>query len=128
MILADLKLYSEEDMQEAVATFLDGVSTVPGTLEWNHPPNEGKHKPQYYKKQKRMGMKKGEPDCVIYLSKEIVFIELKKKDNYPDKTQKERHKRLRALGWSVYVVTAVSPEDAVNQVANILKTHGLEGV
>ena len=119
--------YSEEDMQKAVATYLDGLATVPGVLEWNHPPNEGKHKPQYYKKQNAMGRKKGEPDCVIYTSNEVIFIELKKKGNYPDSTQKARHEKLRALGWKVYVVTAVSPRDAVNQTENILHAHGVKG-
>ena len=117
--------YFEYDLQCAVASYLDGLGLAGVKLAWSHPPNEGKHKPQYRVKQKKAGMKAGEPDCIIYLEGGVtLFIELKLAGNGLSQSQKDRHGVLRTLGFQVHTVTAKTPQDAVNQVEAILKKAG----
>ena len=113
--------YLEYDLQCAVAKYLDDIAKVTGKLQWNHPPNEGKHKPQYRVKQAKAGMKAGEPDCIIYHDGKVLFIELKLHGNYLNPNQKTRHEALRRVGCPVYTVTAKTPEHAVEQVELILR-------
>lgn len=51
----------EEQDQQALAELLDSLR-----LLWCHVPNEGKRKPQYQAKLKRLGLKSGVPDVIIF--------------------------------------------------------------
>lgn len=52
---------SERDEQMRIAEYLDFKGLV-----WNHPPNEGQHKPQYMHIRRLLGVKPGVPDVMIY--------------------------------------------------------------
>ena len=79
-------------------------------IRYTHVPNEGKHKVQYRAKQKRLGVKPGVPDILIFdrppLSPENVgvAIELKRQKGgrvTPEQTAWLEH--LTARGWAVAV-------------------------
>ena len=79
-------------------------------IRYTHVPNEGKHKVQYRAKQKRLGVKPGVPDILIFdrppLSPENVgvAIELKRQKGgrvTPEQTAWLEH--LKARGWAVAV-------------------------
>ena len=88
----------EEDEQIKLAEYLDMKGYC-----WCHVPNEGKHKIQYYAKQKRLGVKKGVPDNFIFDvidSYKGIAIELKrKKGGRVSKEQKEWLDKLENRGW-----------------------------
>ena len=88
----------EEDEQIKLAQYLDMKNYC-----WCHVPNEGKHKIQYYAKQKRLGVKKGVPDNFIFDvidSYKGIAIELKrKKGGRVSKEQKEWLNKLEDRGW-----------------------------
>ena len=100
----------EEDEQIKLAQYLDMKNYC-----WCHVPNEGKHKIQYYAKQKRLGVKKGVPDILIFDSpkraiREMVGCEIKrfkgiaielkrKKGGRVSEEQKEWLDKLDNRGW-----------------------------
>ena len=88
----------EEDEQIKLAQYLDMKNYC-----WCHVPNEGKHKIQYYAKQKRLGVKKGVPDNFIFDvidGYKGIAIELKrKKGGRVSKEQKEWLDKLDNRGW-----------------------------
>ena len=92
---------SEQAEHEIFAQWLD-LMLPP--LSWFHVPNEGKHKPQYRAKLKRMGLKKGVPDFVIPYARAV--IELKRANKPKGRTSKDQAKWLKsfaALGWRTAV-------------------------
>lgn len=114
-----LKPPSEEQEQIILAQWLD----LRGLL-YCHVPNEGKHKPQYHAKRKRMGVKKGFPDIAIfdpptlpqlgdwaskyeYLhvcnSSPGTAIELKSKEGKPTQEQREWLTRLSVRKWATAI-------------------------
>ena len=79
-------------------------------IRYTHVPNEGKHKVQYRAKQKRLGVKPGVPDILIfdrpprYPENVGVAIELKRRKGgrvTPEQTVWLEH--LKARGWAVAV-------------------------
>ena len=61
-----LPIPKEEDDQLALAQLLDSLKYGGRPLQWMHCPNEGKRKPQYIAKLKRLGLKSGFPDVIIF--------------------------------------------------------------
>jgi hypothetical protein len=79
-------------------------------IRYTHVPNEGKHKVQYRAKQKRLGVKPGVPDILIFDRPPLypenvgVAIELKRQKGgrvTPEQTAWLEH--LKARGWAVAV-------------------------
>lgn len=56
----------EEDEQRALAELLDRIKYKGRLLRWCHYPAEGKRKVQYAVKMKRLGLKSGIPDVIIF--------------------------------------------------------------
>lgn len=72
-------------------------------------------------KAKRAGLEAGEPDLRIYKERgRCLFIELKRKGGTLSKVQLDRHKRLKALGFTVHVVWASTPLDGWEKVEALL--------
>lgn len=68
------------------------------------------------------GMKAGEPDLRFYFDRgRILLIELKADGGSLNAAQKERHARLRDLGFDVRVVKATSEAEAVALVGAIVE-------
>jgi len=106
---------SEEDEQRVVAEWLDRHGVC-----WYHPMNEGKHKPQYRRKQAQLGLKAGVPDIIIldpptaHKNKYCgTAIELKRRDgkNRPTKRQKEWLQKLADRGW--YTAVCYGADEAI---------------
>jgi hypothetical protein len=100
---------TEEQEQMAVAELLDIKK-----IRFCHVPNEGKHKVQYRVKQKRLGVKSGVPDILIFDSPpkypniKGLAIELKRKRG--GKVSEEQEEWLDALekrGWAAMVCYGV---------------------
>lgn len=113
---------NESGLQEACAAYLESLESE-GKLTFNHPPHEGKRTPWNGAKLKKHGMRAGEPDLVIYhKGGKVQFIELKTlKNGYITTKQKARHAVLRRLGYTVDVVFADTPRQAVDQVKEVLE-------
>ena len=92
---------TEYQLHVQVASYLN-LALPPQTI-WHHSPNEGRHKPQYYAKQKRLGGKKGWPDIEIIHRGRPVFIELKTEKGRVSQAQKERHEELILAGACVTI-------------------------
>lgn len=70
----------------------------------------------------REGLEKGEPDLRIYMEGgRCVFIELKRKGGALTLVQKNRHKRLSDLGFTVHTVWAQTPAEGWAKVEGILR-------
>jgi hypothetical protein len=92
---------TEDDLQKAVATYLDAVG-----LTWCHVPNEGKRNTVAGKRLKAKGMKAGVPDCLIFNTHgeyDGMAIELKVGRNNQTDTQSEWELKLINCGWSYHV-------------------------
>ncbi len=73
-----------------------------GGAEFFHPPNEGKHKPQYRKKLYRKGVSPGVPDVILMPAVSggpCAALELKKPGGRPTKLQHKWLARMAAAGW-----------------------------
>lgn len=89
----------EEDLHKVVVKYLN--LQLPFDAVFHHSPNEGKHKPQYRKKQIALGMQAGWPDLEIFYNDIVLFIELKAGKNTLSDSQKELHPRLKSNGFNV---------------------------
>jgi hypothetical protein len=76
-------------------------------------------------KAKAMGLVAGEPDLRIYLpGGRLVMVELKTDRGKVSAPQKARHAGLAALGYTVHVLRALTPAQAVEKIATILESEG----
>lgn len=106
----------EEQDQMALAELLDRLG-----LDFIHVPNEIKSKPQYYSKRRRLGVKKGFPDNLIFTvppnfpgSKGAV-IELKRLNGgVVSEEQNEWIAKLAIQGWEVAICRGI--DDAIKQL------------
>lgn len=75
-------------------------------------------------KAKRAGLEAGEPDLRIYQEGgKCLFIELKRRGGTLTLVQKNRHKRLKELGFTVHVVWAQTPADGWAKVEGLLNAQ-----
>jgi hypothetical protein len=75
------------------------------------------------------GLKAGEPDLRLFMAGGVLkMIELKAKGGSLSKEQKERHVKLRALGFEVRTVTAETSESAAKQCSDLLGNWLVDGV
>ena len=89
--------YPEDDLQMAVAQYLDLVS-----LAWFHVANERRTSVRAGARLKRKGVKAGVPDVLIFEPKgkyHGLALELKIKGNYMTLDQKHWFTRLEMKGW-----------------------------
>lgn len=112
----------EGPIQEAIVTFIYGV--VPGVIV-QHCKNEmnrrGKSFAGEIAKATQRGLRKGFPDLVLILpGGRVLFLEVKAPGNYPDKTQRELHDEMRALGHIVEVVRSIDDVRAVFEKHGVL--------
>lgn len=72
-------------------------------------------------KAKLTGMRAGEADLRFYCAGgRLLLVELKRKGGRLSDDQKERHPKLRALGYQVEVVFAATPAEASELVRKLL--------
>lgn len=94
----------EDDMAVSVATYLKLV--YPKVL-FSHIPNGGKRNLIEAVKFKRMGVRKGVPDFLIFETNNPhvrgIAIELKVKPNKPSPEQIEVMEQLRKLKWAAHI-------------------------
>lgn len=70
---------------------------------------------------KLCGLKAGETDLRLYLpGGRLKMIELKAHGGKLSADQKERHKKLRAMGFEIVTVQADYPEEAVDECRTLL--------
>jgi hypothetical protein len=101
----------EEDEQKALVQYLE----LKG-YKFTAIPNSTYTKSWAVKmKNKAMGVKKGLPDLLIIIKGKLVFIEMKRKGNYPTSEQKEWIKELNKLD-NIYAEIAYSCEEAIKVV------------
>lgn len=94
---------------------VDGRFTVAGDMNGVHLTN------QQASKAKLTGMRAGEPDLRFYCAGgRLLLVELKRKRGVVSDEQKERHARLRALGYQVEVVKAATPAEASALVRKVV--------
>jgi hypothetical protein len=101
---------SEQEIQVSVVAWLD-LALPSGSLR-HHSPNESLARPQYRKKQNRMGLKKGWPDLELFIQStwfkegkpwSPIFIELKSAKGRLSPHQKEVLALLEEAGCHVAV-------------------------
>lgn len=108
----------EEDLHKLVVKYLN--LQLPFGAVFHHSPNEGKHKPQYRKKQIAMGMQAGWPDLEIFYDDRVLFIELKAGKNTLSDTQKELHPKLKSNGFNVVTCWTLDEVKAALKAAHII--------
>lgn len=73
---------------------------------------------------KQAGLIAGEPDLRIYLSDgHLLMVEMKTARGSVSKAQKERHAKLKAAGYDVEILKALTPADAVEKIAQIMDRY-----
>ncbi len=75
----------EKEIHKAVVEYLERFA-FPDVL-WFHPPNGGKRSPQWAMELKRMGVKPGVPDLILYRRGRAFALELKAEDGRPTEAQ-----------------------------------------
>lgn len=103
---------SEDDFQKSVAWFLDCLNAT-----YTHPPNGGSRNKIEAVKLKKMGVKSGVPDVLIFDPKHGYngfAIELKVGRNTVSEAQKEWLTKLKSKGWLVLV--SYSLEEVIHWV------------
>jgi hypothetical protein len=106
----------EDDFQKSLAKYLD----MKGVL-YIHPPNGGTRNVIEATKLKKMGVKSGVPDILIFNRKKSfagLAIELKVGYNKPSENQLEFMKQLDAEGWMC--VVSYSLEECIDLVDSYL--------
>jgi len=106
----------EEQDQEALAQLLDSLR-----LLWTHVPNETKAKPQYLAKRKRLGVKSGFPDVIIFnpppcnRTAKGAAVELKRAiGGKVSPEQTKWLKNLAELGWVTAICFGI--DDVIKQL------------
>jgi hypothetical protein len=117
--MASAVIPKEEQEQEALAEWLDYKRIL-----WTHVPNEGRRKPQYNAKLKRLGLKKGVPDILIFDPPRKgegfvgVAIELKRKKGGRVSPEQEGWlEALKEVGW--YATVCNGADEAINILTSL---------
>lgn len=111
--------WSEDDLQMAVVRHLR-QNRILFAADFN----AGKRNPG---RAKAMGLEAGEPDLRLYLpGARLVMVEMKTSRGALSKAQKERHALLRQAGYTVHVLKAHTPADAVDIITTILESERVE--
>lgn len=106
---------TEFELQKLVVQWLD--SALPDGAIYHHSPNEGKRHISYNQKLKRLGMKTGFPDLVLFVPTRYfwsgvscsIFIELKRpKGGRTSPAQKELQEELLATGAAVATLNSLT--------------------
>lgn len=106
----------EQDLQIAVAQYLDLV--LPLGAVWFHIPNAAKRGVVAGMMNKKMGVKKGVPDILIFCFKRCAMIELKADKGRLSIAQIDMARALEVAGVPVYQARSI------DEVALVLETEG----
>lgn len=118
----------EEGLQRAVMRHLFFLERYTKNIMSFHPANELLRDENIRKIYAGLGVRSGVPDIVIMLAGgKTVFIELKAGKAGATEKQQEFALGLTTLGFPCYLVAAMNPDDAVNQVNAILLENGFHG-
>ena len=83
--------------------------------------NAGKRSERDGARRKALGMAAGEPDLRLYFpGGRLVLVELKRQKGVLSPAQKIRIPALRALGFTVHVLKARTPAEAVDKITTII--------
>ena len=111
----------EQDLQRAIASYLEGRKCFARDLAYTHIPNGGRRGRVEAAIFKGMGVVAGAPDFVIWRRGGAVLnIELKAKGGSLSAAQRAFGENLKALGHCYHIVVAETPGQAVDQVARLL--------
>jgi hypothetical protein len=70
------------------------------------------------------GLIAGEPDLRIYLAGgRLLMVEMKTARGSVSKVQRERHAKLRSLGFDIEVLKAATPAEAVDKISAIMARY-----
>ena len=117
--------YHEDDLQKAVAGYLDFVSSATQRFIWFHPTQEAKRSFALAAWLKSMGMKRGPADCILFCEGgRTVHIELKLAAQLTS-MQEEWAEDLKRLGHPSHLVRAKTPGEAVDAIGAVLRLEGL---
>ncbi len=112
-----MRKYKEDDLQMAVAKYLDFLSVC-----WCHVANERKTSKIAGLRLKKKGVKSGVPDVLIFEPNDDysgLAIELKIKPNKPTDNQKEWLESLKEKGW--YTEVCYSLDDVRSLIKKYFK-------
>lgn len=108
------------DMSEYAATasqVREGTFTLAGDF------NAGRRGMQESVKAKATGLTAGEPDARIYAaSGRLLLIEYKNADGRLSGDQVDRHALLRALGYTIEVIKASTPEECATRSVSLVRS------
>ena len=108
--------WSESDLQMAVASLLRQLG-----ITFAADMNAGRRSARRGARLKHEGMAAGEPDLRLYMpGGQVIFIEMKTMRGKLSKVQRERHDRLRQLGFEVHVCQEPTPAAAQDFVLGLL--------
>ncbi|MBL6082173.1 VRR-NUC domain-containing protein [Belnapia sp. T18] len=126
---------TEQEMQIAIAHHLDWMAQLGRRFVWFAVPNgiplgasspvERRHAARIGGIFRAQGMKSGVPDIIIVAKSQILFVELKALSGRESAQQREWRTALTALGWSVTILVAADPGDAVEQIYHLLDQRRL---
>jgi hypothetical protein len=126
----------EDALQQALAKVLDSLERL-NLLRWCHVQNESRTAASvgWYAKRKRLGVKAGIPDILIFLKHgKLLFIELKVnrlkiKHKLTEEFLTDEQKRFREWvvenGFIYNVILTSSVFDGAKQLGDILTLHGV---
>lgn len=113
--------HTEDELQEAQVTALRRHPAFGKEFTFAASLEAERRGPRARSKALRTGMMAGEPDLRIYTSHgRVLFVENKVGNARFQPTQEPRHALLRALGFTVHVIRATTPDEAVSAILAIV--------
>lgn len=118
--------YSEEQLQIALARYLDELEENTKAFKWFHIPNGGRRGWKTAKSLKEQGVKRGVPDiCIVLPDQKVIWIELKAQGGALGLDQKAFCNDVLALDHKYYPVKGAHPIDVIQKTVAILRDNGV---
>jgi len=123
-----MKKNNETYIQIYLCSFLRKLQILEPNFIFFSIPNGGTRNAREAMNLKMSGLLPGAPDLVIMGNDgKFNFIELKKIKGTLSTAQKEFIKLARSMGWSVDVIYADNPEQAIDAIIPIIEPYGYHG-
>ena len=114
--------HTEDELQEAQCTAMRRHPAYGKLFTFAADMNAERRGPSARAKATRTGMTAGEPDLrLLFMGGRLVYVENKVGKSRFQPSQEPRHAILRKLGFTVHVIRANAPDEAVRAILEIVE-------
>lgn len=121
-----MKKNDEQFIQIYICSFLRKLQLISPNFIFFHIPNGGSRNAREAANLKMAGLLPGAPDLCLIGDGYMQFIELKKNKGSLSTAQKDFIRQARGFGWTVDVLYADTPHEAIPQLFPIMAKFGYD--